>query len=159
MRLSGISFPSEGPFLFSIRPHASRFTLNTSRFTSRVQRKSRSRARLNLRNRCHRLYAPQHRNPRLPEHVLDFGFPQPRSVILECQPVGLFMHAETAQPIGIGKPSQRSQLIGQQRRLQFVGNLHECHARIIAADGNGPAALHRGYSIRGHGPAFEVKDL
>ena len=29
---------------------------------------------LNLRNRSHRFHPPQHRNPRLPEHVLDFGF-------------------------------------------------------------------------------------
>ena len=29
---------------------------------------------LNLRNRSHRFHPPQHRNPRLPEHVLNFGF-------------------------------------------------------------------------------------
>jgi len=29
---------------------------------------------LDLRNSCHRLDTPQHRNPRFPEHVRDFSF-------------------------------------------------------------------------------------
>jgi hypothetical protein len=60
MRLLGLSFPSEGPFLFPASfLRASREALS----------------RLSLRNCCHRFDPPQHGNPRFPEHVRDFRFP------------------------------------------------------------------------------------
>ena len=69
MRLRGFLFPSKGPQLF-----ASRYFTPGLRFTWTVQSKTRILARLNLRNCSHRIYAPQYRNLRLPEHVLDFRF-------------------------------------------------------------------------------------
>jgi hypothetical protein len=58
---------ARAPFLFLFG--------SISRSDQDVQHKNKARTRLNLRNRCHRLYASQHRNPRLPKHMLDFGFP------------------------------------------------------------------------------------
>lgn len=78
MRLRGFLFPSKGPQLF----RSGYFALGP-RFTWTVHNKARVFNRLNLRNCSHRFHAPQHWNLRLPEHVLDFRFFQPRSVILE----------------------------------------------------------------------------
>ena len=76
MRLRGLLFPSKGPHLFLISFWAPRFTWIFHRL-------GKARARLNLRYRSHGFHAPQHRNLRLPEYVLDFRFLKPRGVILE----------------------------------------------------------------------------
>src|SRR6266550_7799663 len=95
----GLSFPSEGPFPFLVlakvwqsgpaicsarlqagtwlnpqcRPEGRRYK-NAPCPDRGVQSKNKPRTRLNLRNGWHRFHSPQHWNPRLPEHVLDFGF-------------------------------------------------------------------------------------
>ena len=60
----GLLFPSKGPHLF--------YFYFGPTLTRIVHRKCTARALLNLRYRSHWLHAPQHGNPRLPEHVLDF---------------------------------------------------------------------------------------
>ncbi len=67
MRLRGFLFPSKGPQLFG-----SRYCTPGLRFTRTAHNKTRILNRLNLRNCSYRIYAPQHWNLGLPEHVLDF---------------------------------------------------------------------------------------
>ena len=63
----GLSFQNEGPSPFLIQAKV--------RQAGPAKRSGHTFCtHLNLRNRSHRFHPPQHRNPRLPEHVLDFGF-------------------------------------------------------------------------------------
>jgi hypothetical protein len=64
MRLRGLLFPSKGPHLF--------FLHQGPRFFWILHRTSKSRTCLNLRYRSDWFHAPQDRNLRLPEYVLDF---------------------------------------------------------------------------------------
>ena len=45
----------------------------------------------------------------------------------------LFVDAEAAQAVGVCELAQSSELFGAKRSLQFVGNLDEGHAAIIAS--------------------------
>jgi len=46
----------------------------------------------------------------------------------------LFINAEAAQAVGVGKFSQASELFKAQRRLKFVGDLDERHGESIAGE-------------------------
>lgn len=44
----------------------------------------------------------------------------------------LFIDAEAAQAVGVGKFTEAAELFEAERRLKFVGDLDECHAESIA---------------------------
>src|SRR5208337_3281681 len=79
------------------------------------------------------IHSARDRDAGLAERVRHLRFPQPRSVIFKRHLLILVVHPESPQSIGVGELSQAAQLLQAHRRLQFVGDFHECHARIIPA--------------------------
>lgn len=84
-------------------------------------------------------HAADNRNTRHAQDVLDFGFFEPRRVIVELQPIFLFIQAKSLEAVSIRKERQLAQLLLAERRLQFIRHGHESHARIIAERTNGSA--------------------
>jgi hypothetical protein len=74
----------------------------------------------------------------------DLRFAQPRGVIFKRQLFLRFVNAEAAQAIGVRELAKMTQLIFGERRLQFVGNVNESHAGIIAARGKPPVPSRAG---------------
>jgi hypothetical protein len=68
------------------------------------------------------------------EDVFYFGFAQAGGVVLEGEMFFAFVETEAPQAVGVGKGAKARQLFLRQGRLQFVGDVDECHAGIIAAD-------------------------
>lgn len=67
------------------------------------------------------------------QHVRDLGFPKARGVVFQRKQLLRFVDAKAAQAIDVCEFAEAAKFFGSQRRLQFVGNLDECHVRIIAA--------------------------
>ncbi len=49
-----------------------------------------------------------------------------------------FVKAKAAQAVSVRELAEMPQLVFRERRLQFVGNVNESHAGIIAARGELP---------------------
>jgi len=73
------------------------------------------------------------RDAGLAEGVSYLGFTETRGVVFEGQLLPRIVEAEAAKSIGVCEFAEMTQLIVAQRRLQFVGNFHECHGGIIPA--------------------------
>lgn len=71
-------------------------------------------------------------NAGLGQDVSDLGLPQARGVVFEGEMIFLLIDAEAAQAVGVGKFSETPELFEAEGRLQFVGNLDECHGESIA---------------------------
>jgi len=76
-------------------------------------------------------------NAGLPQHVRHLGLAQPRGVVFKGQPVLLFVNLETTQPIGIRELAEAIHLLEAERRLQFVRDFEECHARDYSSPHTG----------------------
>jgi hypothetical protein len=66
-------------------------------------------------------------------------FAQARSVVFKRQLFLRFVNAKAAQAVGVRELAEMAQLVFGERRLQFVGDVNESHAGIIAARGKPPA--------------------
>jgi hypothetical protein len=71
-------------------------------------------------------------NAGLGQDVSDLGLAQARGVVFEGEMFFLFVDAEAAQAVGVGKFTEASELFEAEGRLQFVGNLDESHGESIA---------------------------
>lgn len=65
----------------------------------------------------------------LAEDVGDLGLAEARGVVFEGEMVVLFVDAEAAEAVGVGKFAQAAELLEAERGLQFVGDFEECHGR------------------------------
>ena len=89
------------------------------------------------------IHSALHGNGGMAQHMLHLCFQQARGVVFKRQVVFVFVHANAAETVSVGKLAELAQLVVVQRRLQFVGDVHECHASSISArarTSSGPAA-------------------
>jgi hypothetical protein len=75
-------------------------------------------------------------NAGLGQDVGDLGLAQAGGVVFEGEMIFLFVDAEAAQAVGVGKFTEASELFEAERRLKFVGDLDECHGESIAGGAN-----------------------
>ena len=68
-------------------------------------------------------------NSCISQDMLDDGFFQARSVVVEVEMVRLFVEAIFLEAIGIGEAAESAKIVGGERVLKFVGNGHERHGR------------------------------
>ena len=61
------------------------------------------------------------------EDMGHLSFAQARGVVFEGEVVLLFVDAEAAKAVGVGKFAEASELFEAERRLQFKGDFEECH--------------------------------
>jgi hypothetical protein len=71
------------------------------------------------------------------EDVCDLSFAEAGSVVLEGNLEFGFVDLETAEAIGVGKFTERTELIVCKRGLEFEFGFEECHGGIIAKRGCG----------------------
>ena len=121
-RLRGSRSQAEAPFLFSTRsfptPHHESYSP-----LHLAQRAFFPRWRQRLAG------LPAHRNPRLPQHMCHLRLAQSRSVVFQRNLILQLIHADLPQSVRIRKLAQPRQLFMAQRRMQVVGNFHECHSQ------------------------------
>jgi hypothetical protein len=63
----------------------------------------------------------------LAEDMGDLRVAEARSIVFEREMVLLFIDAKATQAIGIGEGAEAAELFEAQRRLEFVGDLEQCH--------------------------------
>jgi len=79
----------------------------------------------------------------------DLGVAEARGIVFESKVVVLFVDAEAAQAVGVGKFAKTGELVEAERGLQFVGDFEKCHTRIIAEVASwSPAASHKKQATR-----------
>jgi hypothetical protein len=64
----------------------------------------------------------------LSQNVCDLRFPKAGRVIFQRDLVLMLVNANFAKAIGIRKFTQTRKLFVAQRRVQVIGDFHECHA-------------------------------
>jgi hypothetical protein len=66
---------------------------------------------------------------RAAKHALDNRVAKARRVVVKMEMVRLLVEIEAVDAVGVGKLSERAELLWRKTILQFVGSGHQCHAR------------------------------
>ena len=70
------------------------------------------------------------------EDVCDLSFAEAGGVVLEGNLEFGLVDLETAEAVGVGKFTERTELVVSERRLEFEFRFEECHDKSIAEHPN-----------------------
>jgi len=76
--------------------------------------------------------AAKHGNSSFAQNMFDYGFAQPRRIVVKLQVVRFLIEAEFVQSVGIREAAEGAKLLGLQLILKLIGHGHEGHGGIIA---------------------------